>query len=255
MKIHPKSSILLTGFYFFFLVAFDNSAISQGNKFIEKDSDAKAIKIANEVLKASGGKKNWDATRYIAWNFFGSRKLIWDKYTGNVRIENLKNDTKILVNINTSKGKVFKDGAELTNPDSLTKYLEEGRKIWINDSYWLVMPFKMMDPGVTLKYIGEDTTQQGVKADVVRLTYKGVGVTPNNAFNVWVNKQTHLVDQWAFYRESTQTKPDFILPWGDYQTYGKIKLSSSRGNRKISEVQIFNKLPDSVFSSFSPVVY
>jgi hypothetical protein len=117
------------------------------------------------------------------------------------------------------------------------------------------MPFKMMDPGVTLKYIGEDTTQQGVKADVVRLTYKGVGVTPNNAFNVWVNKQTHLVDQWAFYRESTQTKPDFILPWGDYQTYGKIKLSSSRGNRKISEVQIFNKLPDSVFSSFSPVVY
>ena len=66
----------------------------------------------------------------------------------------------------------------------------------------------MKDPGVTLKYISEDTTQKSVKADVVRLTYKGVGVTPNDAFNVWVNKKTHLVDQWAVYKEANQPKPN-----------------------------------------------
>jgi hypothetical protein len=115
------------------------------------------------------------------------------------------------------------------------------------------MPFKMKDPGVTLKYISEDTTQKGVKADVVRLTYKGVGVTPNNAFNVWVNKKTHLVDQWAYYKEASQAKPNFVLTWDDYQTFGKIKLSAARGDRKISDIQVFNNVPESVFSSFAPV--
>src|SRR5215210_239467 len=68
--------------------------------FNAQGSDAKAMEIADEVMKAQGGRKNWDDTHYIAWNFFGNRKLIWDKYTGNVRVENVKDDTKILVNVN-----------------------------------------------------------------------------------------------------------------------------------------------------------
>ena len=89
-------------------------------------SDPEAIQIADSVMAAQGGRKNWDATRYIAWNFFNSRKLLWDKHTGDVRIENLKDGTKTLVNINTGKGKVFRNGAEVTQPDSLAKYLQQG---------------------------------------------------------------------------------------------------------------------------------
>ena len=250
MKIKSFSTITLV--FLFLIVAYMNPLFAQSQKFIDKDSDAKAIKIADEVMKASGGIKNWDATHFIAWNFFGSRKLLWDKYTGNVRIENVKNDTRILVNINTLKGKVFKNGAELTNGDSLAKYLQEGKNIWINDSYWLVMPFKMKDPGVTLKYISKDTTQKGNKADVVRLTYKAVGVTPNNAFNVWVNKKTHLVDQWGFYREANQPKPNFVQTWEDYLVFGKIKLSGTRGDRKLTDIHVYNYVPDGVFTSFAP---
>lgn len=253
MKIRSRHTFFNITAVIFFLCAFNVPVICQEKVFNEKDSDAKAIVLADKVMKAIGGKKNWDATHYITWNFFGNRRLTWDKHTGNVRIENLKNDTRILVNINNSKGKVFKNGAEVTDPDSLAKYLEDGRKIWINDSYWLVMPFKIKDPGVTLKYIGEDTTLKGAKADVVRLTYKGVGVTPNNAFHVWINNQTNLIDQWAYYKVANQPKPDFVHSWEDYRTYGKIKLSGIRGERKISDVQVFNKLPDNVFTSFEPV--
>ncbi len=95
MKI--KSSFIKPLHTLLLIAAFKGSVFAQLPNFIEKDSDAKAIKIADEVMKASGGKKNWDATHFISWNFFGSRKLIWDKYTGNVRIENVKNDTKILI--------------------------------------------------------------------------------------------------------------------------------------------------------------
>ena len=39
-------------------------------------SDEKAIALADEVMEAMGGRKNWDATRYIRWNFFGRRTLL-----------------------------------------------------------------------------------------------------------------------------------------------------------------------------------
>ena len=50
-------------------------------------SDAEAMIIADEVMAAMGGRKAWDETRHIAWNFFGARELVWDKWTGDVRID------------------------------------------------------------------------------------------------------------------------------------------------------------------------
>ena len=258
-----KTTPALATLAFISLLIFFSASCSQPQKsesenppmpdFNAQGSDAKAIEIADEVMKAQGGRKNWDHTHYIAWNFFGNRKLVWDKYTGNVRIENVKDDTKILVNVNDGKGKVYKNGAEMTHPDSVGKYLKEGKEAWINDSYWLVMPFKLKDSGLTLKYLGADTTQTGAKADVLRLTFQGVGVTPQNGYKVYVDKQSHLVSQWAHYREANQAEPNFVMPWNDYQTYGKIKLSGDRGQSKITDIHVFDKLPDSIFTSFEPV--
>lgn len=216
-------------------------------------SDAKAIAIADQVMEAQGGRHNWDATHYLAWNFFGNRKLIWDKYTGNVRVENLKDDTKIIVNVNDGRGKAYKNGVEVTQPDSVAKYLTEGKEAWINDSYWLVMPFKLKDSGLTLKYVGEDTTQAGAKADVLQLTFKGVGVTPENGYKVYIDKQSHLVTQWAHFKEAHQAAPTFVMPWQDYQRYGTIRLSGDRGQGKLTDIHVFDQLPERVFTSFEPV--
>lgn len=217
------------------------------------ESDPKAIQIADSVMAAQGGRKNWDDTRFISWNFFGNRKLLWDKHTGNVRVEHVKDDTKILVNINTGEGKVFKDGAEVTQPDSLAKYLQKGKEAWINDSYWLVMPFKLKDSGVTLKHLGEDTTQVGQQADVLQLTYNNVGVTPENKYKVYVDKNTHLVTQWAYFPKASDSVPAFVMPWQDYQTYGRLKLSGDRGQAKITDIKVLEDVPESAFTSFEPV--
>jgi len=216
-------------------------------------SDPKAIQIADSVMVAQGGRKSWDATRYIAWNFFGARKLLWDKYTGDVRIENLKDDTKTLVNINTGKGKVFRNGAEITQPDSLAKYLQKGKEAWINDSYWLVMPFKLKDSGVTLKYLGEEKLPTGPDTDVLQLTYQNVGVTPENKYKVYVDKKSHLVTQWAYYEKAQDPVPAFVMPWLNYQTYGQIKLSGDRGQAKLTDIQVLEQVPETAFTSFEPV--
>ena len=215
-------------------------------------SDPKAVQIADEVMAAMGGRRAWDDTHLIAWNFFGFRKLVWDKWTGTVRVDNLRDDQTVLLNINTDKGRVFRNGKELTEPDSVAKYVKAGKATWINDSYWLVMPFKLKDSGVTLKYLGDTTaTKDGKPADLIQLTFKGVGVTPDNKYHVWIDKQSHLVTQWSHYPKYTDETPRFTLPWSDYQKHGNILLSGERGDRDLTEIMVFSGLPGEVFSDFT----
>ncbi|MFN7119772.1 MAG: hypothetical protein ACK4TA_23465, partial [Saprospiraceae bacterium] len=218
------------------------------------ESDARAIQIADEVMKAMGGRQNWDNTRYISWNFFGRRKLLWDKWQGDVRIE--VDSTIYLVNIAKNTGKVKKGNEIITHPDSLQKYVDRGISIWINDSYWLVMPFKLKDSGVTLKYIGERNTAAAKPADVLQLTFQNVGRTPENKYWVYVDKDSRLVTQWEYYQKYTDEKPQIVNPWENYKKQGNILLSGDRGeNRKLTDIAVYNNVPESAFTSFNAVNY
>jgi hypothetical protein len=214
-------------------------------------TDPQAIEIADKVMAAMGGRTNWDKTRYIAWNFFGARKLIWDKWTGNVRVDNLRDDMSVFININDNKARAFKYGKEQVHPDSIAKFGKIGKNAWINDGYWLVMPFKLKDSGVTLKYLGTEKTQDNHEADVLQLTFKEVGNTPQNKYKIWVDKQTSLVWQWAYYPKFDAEKPGFVRPWTDYQKHGRILLSGERGDRDLTDIMVFDKLPQDIFIDFS----
>ncbi len=211
-------------------------------------SDAKAIEIADQVMEAMGGRAAWDNTRLLTWNFFGRRTLTWNKHTGDVSIQIPEKELDIRLNVqDTLKGKVLKAGENIgTNPDTLTKYLAQGRSIWINDSYWLVMPFKLKDSGVTLKYIGQDTTAIGFPSDVLSLTFDGVGDTPDNKYHVYVDTSDHLVKQWDFYRNAQDTAAGFFTPWADYEPHGDILLSGNRGRAQLSEIAVYDEIPDSI---------
>ena len=218
--------------------------------FNEFESDIKAIEIADEVMLAQGGRKNWDSERFFTWNFFGARTLWWDKQQGDVRIQMHNEDsTVILVNVFDDTGKVFKNQQEIVQPDSVSKYVNKGKSIWINDSYWLFMPFKLKDTGVTLTYVGEDTTQSGLKSDVLQLMFENVGNTPQNKYHVWVDQNDHLVKQWSFYRDRNMTEPNFITPWEKYDKFGSLKLSGDRGRRQITDIDVPRELDRQLFEN------
>jgi len=211
-------------------------------------SDPKAIEIADEVMAAMGGRKAWDNTHYVCWNFFGRDALIWNKWNGDVRIDR-SNGMTLISNINNETGKAFMNGREITDADSVADLMQTAKSIWINHSYWLVMPYKLKDSGVTLKYVGEEATQDGKPADKLNLTFESVGRTPQNMYYVWVDKESKLVTQWAHFSNSTDEEPRFINPWADYKQYGNIMLSSSRGERGMEDIMVFDELPASVFTS------
>ena len=215
------------------------------------ESDAKAVAFADDVMAKLGGRQNWDHTRYLKWRFFGRRLHVWDKTSGDLRVES--KDMTILMNVNSKAGHAWKAGGEITHPDSLEQALQFGYQAWINDSYWMFMPYKLKDSGVTLKYFGEGQTADGGASDILELTFENIGVTPDNKYLVYVDKQSRLVGQWDYFEKASDEKPRVTSPWTNWQRHGKILLSDERGRGKHTEIAVFDSLPASVFQDPAPV--
>lgn len=219
--------------------------------FDKANSDAKAIEIADAVMESMGGRKAWDDLKVVSWNFFGARTLLWNKESGDVRIQFGESDSNIFItNIFTHQGIIKLDGVEQTEPDSISKYTEMAESVWINDAYWLFMPFKLKDSKTTLKYLDIDTVVGGVYSHVLQLTFNNIGDTPENKYHVYVDTTTMLVNQWAYFGNASDTIPAFTTPWTDYQDYGGLLLAGGRGKRGITEISVLDSIAKSTFTDF-----
>jgi hypothetical protein len=214
-------------------------------------SDPAAVELADSVMVAMGGRPNWDKTRYISWNFSGRRNLVWDKQSGRVRIESPEENAIYLINVNNGQGRVRVNGREILQQDSLRLMLQRARGTWINDSYWLIMPFKLKDSGVTLRYLGEDTLMTGGKCNVMDLTFSDSENQSNSKYRIYVDLADNLVKQWAYYKTATQDSATFIRPWDNYKKYGDILLSGDRSDGSgPKNVKVDTDLPDKIFTDF-----
>ncbi len=221
---------------------------------VTPDSDQRAIDIAQAVMQKMGGWQNWDATRILAWKFFGGRQHYWDRHSGDIRIEMERegNTSLWLMNVNTMEGRVWNNG-ELLEGDELEQALTRGHKIWINDSYWVVMPYKLLDAGVTLKYSGEREMDDR-HYDVLDMTFaEGVGYTPENRYEIFVGRDSGLLEHWSFFPQATDKEPRFTMPWERWEPFGAIMLATGRGGEEDWAIVVYDELPRSLFTSPDPV--
>jgi len=208
--------------------------------FLESESDAKAVKIADQVMEANGGRALWDNTRYISWNFVGRRKHVWDKSKEMSYIENAP--FKSIISINDKSGTIWKGDVKMTEQDSIQKYVQKAYEMWVNDSYWLVMPFKLKDTGVRLQYVDEAITTDSIPSDRLALTFQNTGVTPNNKYHVYVAKDSRLIRQWDFFTNATDSLPRFAMPWQDYKSYNGLMLSGDHGRLQVTDIEVGDHL-------------
>jgi hypothetical protein len=199
-------------------------------------SDPKAAALADKVLQSLGGAEAWNNTHYLRFDFAvdkGGKTVVrrahtWDKWTGQYRLESTSKEGEpsvVLMNVNTKEGSAFLKGKKLEGKEA-KKALEQAYGTWVNDSYWLLMPYKMKDPGVILALDGED--KKGEDAwDKVRLTFDNVGLTPKDKYWAYVNRKTGLVDRWDFVLKG-EKKPPSTFTWKTWKTYGKIQLADDR---------------------------
>jgi hypothetical protein len=202
------------------LVYFDK-AIAQDNK------DPKAAKIAEETIQAMGGVDAWKNTAAIRFNFVvaaeGSEpravKHLWDRKNNRDHVEGKTREGKLQVawvNLKDRTGAAWEDGQKLEG-EKLKKALDWAVSRWINDTYWLIMPLKLMDKGVNLKYDGEKNGR-----DVLHLSFNKVGETPGDQYWAHFNKTTKLMEHWDF---ELQDKEKGSFDWIDWQPVGQMKFS------------------------------
>ncbi len=223
--------------------------------------DPKAREIAARAVDAMGGQAAWESLRWVRFRFAGFRNHWWDKHTGRHRVEftNREGDHFIVLqNLQTREGRGFKNGQEITGEDA-KKVVEAAYGTWINDTYWLFMPFKTTDPGVILAAAGEETVE-GVLYDKLHLRFEKVGLTPGDQYWVFVNRATGLVDRWSYVLEGFEPgRAATVWQWRDWQSYGPLKLSGTRyeatANRSLllDRIEIGVEIPDAVFTASEPM--
>jgi DNA-binding beta-propeller fold protein YncE len=95
---------------------------------------------------------------------------------------------------------------------------------FINDTYWLLMPWKWLDDGVNLTYEGERQVD-GRTYDVVLLTFDtGVGLTSGDRYWGFVSRETGLMDRWEYVLQKEDGSPGDGAPtawtWGGWRDAG-----------------------------------
>mgnify|MGYP006271505295 FL=1 len=159
---------------------------------------------------------------------------LWNRSTGDYRVEWTQNDSLYvaLVNVNdvtddAAAGTVYYDGAAIEGARG-TQLRAQAYRRYINDTYWLLAPLKVMDPGVNRVVAADsaDATHQ-----VLHLTFGDVGLTPGDEYWLYVNRETGQLDRWAFHLQSMpESAPPSVFDWTDYQTLetpnGTVRLAT-----------------------------
>lgn len=202
-------------------------------------ADPKAAAVAKELTDAMGGQSAWDGLPCFRFDFVAVRdgkevarfQHWWDKQHGRCRVEGPDDQGHQVVaifNLGDKRGISFTDG--VPDPDSATVHtrIQNGYERWVNDTYWVMMPFKLRDPGTNLKYARTQTGPKGEVWDVLELSFdSGVGLTPQDHYWLYVNQKTHLVDRWDMLLTGNKPPPA-SASWESWTQVGPVQLSLLR---------------------------
>ena len=195
-----------------------------------------AIALANRLAQALGG---WQAYRELPYLRFAfvverdgqelvAREHLWDKSAGRARVEWKDKESHAYVavlDLASKAGRALRDGVELAGAE-LEQALESAYGAWVNDTYWLVMPFKTHDPGVRLTAEGHELID-GRKVAKLGLSFEAVGLTPGDRYWVYIDEESGRTVRWAYILEGKEPPP-VVWRWRGWQPVGGVELSTEK---------------------------
>jgi hypothetical protein len=234
------------------------TVVSAALAFAAAGEDPKALEIARTMMQAMGGQDAWMRAHFVRYDFRVNaggkvavdRAHLWDKMTGRYRLETKTKDGKpavTLFNVADKQGTAYVDGKKLEGA-AAAEALKSAYGTFINDMYWLAMPWKWTDAGVHLKSMGRKT--RGAEPyDVVELTFDHVGLTPGDRYNAWVSPKTHLMEHWDY---TLQSGNKGSWDW-EYTTTGGVKLASDHKSDdgksiNMGDVRVSDSVDESLFT-------
>ena len=226
----------------------------------DEASDPRALRIADQVMEALGGAQRWQALPCLAWSFRVSdrdtirstRRHVWDKLDGRHRVEGVLRDGTPYVIVHT-EGDTLSGGAWLgthaLQGDSLHTMIQHAHALWTNDTYWMLMPYKLRDPGVILTWEAE--VQEGGRAyDKLAMRFRNVGMTPGDRYWLYVDRANHRIEKWDYVLEG-QTEGPKTWTWEGWEAHEQLWFPTihRRGESAIltNDVRTMTTCPPGVF--------
>jgi hypothetical protein len=142
---------------------------------------SEADKLATEVLKAIN-KDAFDTLKYLQFDFGGRQKYFWHKPSNTALIEWKEN--KVIVQLDSLKSKVLVSN-NIIEGEKAKELTNDAWSHWCNDSFWMLAPFKLYDPGTERSIVEKD----GAKALMIK--YSSGGVTPGDEY-LWYLDENNI---------------------------------------------------------------
>ncbi len=198
---------------------------------------------ARQLLASLGGPEQWQETRFLRFRWIvGSgeeatgRFHAWDRHTGRYRLEYDRDDGSHVValfNVNRVKADSLESAGHVWVGDERLQGAERDSALqnaygaFVNDSYWLLHPFKYFDPGVHLDWAGRTELSDGRSYPTVHLTFEAdLGVTDDQYWG-YIDPETGRLHAWQYHLQGREEKGDMIR-WEGWQRVGDIRLAPRR---------------------------
>ena len=240
------------------------------------EPQTRADSVAYRLLQAHGADA-FASAPYLRFDFGietldGQQTIarhLWNRQTGEYRIEwSTGPDSSYVALVNARKvqgdrlaGTVYLNGEKLTgSADTTARTTAYAR--FVNDTYWLLSPLKVFDPGVNRSYLSDSSTAEH---DVLHLTFNDVGRTPGDEYWLYVSKETGQLERWAYHLQGMPEKasPQSYV-WTGYRELtapnGTVRLAERKEAVGADRALLTNNLalpstpPDGAFSAPEPML-
>ncbi len=199
-------------------------------------TDGDVQRVHDRMMEAMDPNGEYAKRRYLAFTWLiqraggeaVGRSHRWDRWSGDVRVEGPTDQGTLVAVFNTNspdQGRVWVDGNEVLDA-SRSEWLGRAQGMHVNDAYWLVMPYKWTDPGVTTRYLGEESDDDGTIWEIVELSFDNVGRTPQNVYHAYISPASGLMERWAHYR-TADAEPSYAV-WREWTSFGGARLPLDR---------------------------
>lgn len=177
---------------------------------------AEADSLALEVMHRLN-KPAFDTLPYLQWEFFrAGQKYFWDKKQNKAVIE--WGDNKVVMDLDSQEAQCYTSGVEQSGA-AHDKLKAKAWSNWCNDSFWLIAPFKMMDPGTTRELVELESGGKGIK-----VTYGGGGVTPGDSY-LWELDKNLRPTGWKMWTSIIPVK-GIYSKWSGWEEHQGIPFST-----------------------------
>lgn len=197
-----------------------------------------ARELAGAITAAVGGPSALDDLRVLRFAFVieadgrevGRRDVVFDRANGRLRValKTRRGEVVVLLDVDSAKGVAFHDGERVPREDEagLVAY---GRSVAENDLGWLLLPWRLSDPGVYLGRLPDEAVGDRECRVLEVIPSAQVPIPPGVRYVIHADAATGEVVRVAFATAAMKKdQPPLVFEYGEFVAIGSARFSTTR---------------------------